>query len=84
MRFRICACTETSSAEVGSSQMRNSGWLANAPRDGDALALAAGELVGKFDPVGRRESHLHEQLARPARRWWRARRSAYGRGWARR
>ena len=28
--MRICACTETSSAEVGSSQTRNSGWLASA------------------------------------------------------
>ena len=30
MRLRICACTETSSAEVGSSHTRNSGSLASA------------------------------------------------------
>ena len=30
IRFRICACTETSSAEVGSSQTRNSGSPASA------------------------------------------------------
>ena len=30
MRLSICACTETSSAEVGSSQTRNSGCVASA------------------------------------------------------
>jgi hypothetical protein len=40
----ICARTETSSAETGSSHTTSLGERASA-RDGDALALAAGELV---------------------------------------
>ena len=49
-RFRIWACTDTSSAETGSSQMMSFGSSTSGPGDGDALALAAGELVGS--PVG--------------------------------
>ena len=44
-RFRICACTETSSAETGSSQMISFGLMASARAIADALALTARELV---------------------------------------
>ena len=44
-RLRICACTDTSSAETGSSQMISFGSVIDRARDRDALALAAGELV---------------------------------------
>ncbi len=40
----ICACTERSSAEVGSSSRMNS-VQRDGPGDRDALALAAGEFV---------------------------------------
>ena len=40
-RLRICAWTETSSEEVGSSRTRNSGLTASALRDGDPLPLSA-------------------------------------------
>ena len=43
--FRICACTVTSSAVVGSSAISKSGSLAKRHGDHDALALAAGELM---------------------------------------
>jgi len=41
---RICACTVTSSAVVGSSAISRSGSLASAHRDHHALALATGQL----------------------------------------
>ena len=44
-RLRICACTDTSSAETGSSQMISFGLEHERAGDRDALALAAGELV---------------------------------------
>ena len=44
-RFRICACTETSSALVGSSQTISFGLDRQRAGDGDALALPARELV---------------------------------------
>ena len=44
-RFRIAACTDTSSAEVGSSQ-RSVGGPGKRARDRDTLLLAAGELAG--------------------------------------
>jgi hypothetical protein len=43
-RFRFCACTETSSADVGWSQTSSFGCTASA-RDGDALAMAPRALV---------------------------------------
>ena len=42
---RICACTVTSSAVVGSSAMSKARLAGERHRDHDALALAAGELV---------------------------------------
>ena len=44
-RLRICACTDTSSAETGSSQMISFGSSTSDAGDRDALALPAGELV---------------------------------------
>ena len=44
-RLRICACTDTSSADTGSSQMISFGSVIDGARDRDALALPAGELV---------------------------------------
>ena len=44
-RFRICACTETSSAETGSSQTISFGLQREGARDADPLSLAARELV---------------------------------------
>ena len=44
-RLRICACTETSSAETSSSASRQLGLDRQRARDGDPLALPAGELV---------------------------------------
>ena len=65
---RICACTVTSSAVVGSSAMSSSG--SRGERDGDhhALAHAAAQLVRVLvEPaLGRRHAHLLEQ--RDARR----------------
>ena len=43
-RFRTCACTDTSRAETGSSQIMKSGERQRAGNT-DALALAAGETV---------------------------------------
>ena len=45
MRFRICACTETSRAETGSSATTRSGFRARGPGEANSLALAAAELV---------------------------------------
>ena len=55
-RLRICACTEMSRAEVGSSRRITSGLGDQRPGDGDALALAAGELVRIAVQVVRRGS----------------------------
>ena len=43
--FRICACTVTSSAVVGSSAISRSGLVGERHGDHHALALAAGQLV---------------------------------------
>jgi hypothetical protein len=64
MRLRICACTETSSAEVGSSQITSSGSSASA-RDADALALTPGVLAGIGREIGAVEADVGEQLAHP-------------------
>ena len=61
MMLSTCACTDTSSALVGSSQTRNSGSVASAG-DGDALALPARELVRVLHHVQRRQAHGLEQL----------------------
>ena len=44
-RLRIAACTETSSADTGSSAISTLGFSAQRPREPDALALAARQLV---------------------------------------
>jgi hypothetical protein len=44
-RLRIAACTDTSRAETGSSAIRSDGATDNAPREPDALPLAARKLV---------------------------------------
>jgi hypothetical protein len=65
MRFRICAWTETSRADVGSSQTMNSGVGGERPGDGDALALATGELVREFLAVVRVQPDQGQELAHP-------------------
>src|ERR1700722_4477370 len=61
MRFSVCAWTETSSADTGSPPPPRP-LRADEPRpgderarDGDALALPAGELMGMLRSVGRLE-----------------------------
>ena len=75
-RFRICACTDTSSAEVGSSQTISRGSHRQRARDGDALALAAGELVRVALQRVAPQADLVDQRARAAAR--RALRSMLG------
>ena len=68
----ICAWIETSSEATGSSQTRNSGLHRERARDGDALALAAGELVRDSARVARVEADARQHVgdvavdARPA------------------
>jgi hypothetical protein len=58
-RLTTCAWTETSSAEIGSSQMIRLGWSAGRAGDADALALAAGEFVrGSGRAAAARKAHL--------------------------
>ena len=52
MMLSTWACTETSNAEVGWSQTRNSGSVAGARGHRDALALAARDLVRELVHVG--------------------------------
>ncbi len=68
-RLTIWACTETSCAERGSSSTTS--WLQRQrPRDADALALPAGELVRKAVGMVRRQPDEIEQARdlRPLRR----------------
>ena len=69
-----CACTDTSSAETGSSQTISLGLRRERARDAEALALAAGELVRVLDHLVGAQADLVEQrrdplvdLALPAR-----------------
>ena len=64
-RFTICAWTETSSAETGSSHDDQLGLDRQRAGDADALALAAGELV-RIAPrmLGRRPDAV-QQLGDP-------------------
>ena len=57
----ICAWIETSSADTGSSATISCGSHAERPRDADALALPAGELVREAVVVLGREPHPLEQ-----------------------
>jgi hypothetical protein len=62
--LRIWACTDTSRALVGSSQTIS--WRdGQRAGDGDALALAAGELVGKAVAHGRIEADPAQQRVDP-------------------
>ena len=56
------ACTETSSDEVISSQITSAGRAGEGARDGDALLLAARELVREAVRVVRRQLHLLEHV----------------------
>ena len=71
---RICACTVTSSAVVGSSATRISGSADERDRDHHPLAHAAAQLVGiGVEPgAGIGDAHLLEQRAARARRASRA------------
>ena len=62
-RFRTVACTETSSAETGSSATSSSGSRASARAIADALALAARELARVGVQCAGREPDEVEQLA---------------------
>ncbi len=65
-RFRICAWTETSSAETGSSATISFGFTRERPGDPDPLALAARELVREAVVVLRVQAHdLEEVLDAP-------------------
>ncbi len=66
MRLSTCACTDTSSAEVGSSQTRNAGLPASARAIEMRWRWPPGELVRKLCAVGGGEADLLEQ-ARYAR-----------------
>ena len=70
--FRICACTVTSSAVVGSSAMKQVGLVGERHGDHHALALPARELVriGVEPALGVADADEVEQLerARPRRR----------------
>ena len=65
---RICACTVTSSAVVGSSAMRSCGSAGDGRRDHGALAHAAAELMGIGIDIARRigDADLAQQVDRPA------------------
>ena len=63
----ICACTDTSSAETGSSAMISLGCSASARGDADALALAAGELVRDSDRRARAAARPGRADPAPAR-----------------
>ena len=73
-RLRICACTETSSAETGSSATMQLGLERQRAGDADALALAAGELVRVAARGVAAAGRPVEQLAPRARRRSRRRR----------
>ena len=62
-RSRICACTMTSSAVVGSSATISCGPAGQRHRDHHALLLAAGELVRVRTGPRPRQPDLLEQLA---------------------
>ena len=58
----ICACTETSSADTGSSATMNDGFEGEGAGQADALALPAAELVRVAFEVRRVEADEPEQL----------------------
>ncbi len=66
MRLRICACTVTSSAVVGSSAIEDIGPVGERHGDHDALTLAARQLVRVLPQsrLGLGDLHFLEQLAR--------------------
>ena len=64
-RFRIAAWTETSRAEVGSSQTTICGLPANARGDGDPLLQPARERGGTYGEIPIREAHRARELDEP-------------------
>ena len=62
------ACTETSSAETGSSATTTAGIAGEGARDADALLLAAGELARLAEGEVARQLHQVEQLVSLAAR----------------
>ncbi len=60
-----CACTETSSADTGSSATRKSGPRRQRAGDADALPLAAGELVRVSLRMFRRQADLAPAMPPP-------------------
>ena len=64
-RLRICACTETSSAEVGSSSTSSLRPQGEGAGDRDALALPARQLVRPAGHVDAREPDLVQQRGHP-------------------
>ena len=62
------ACVVTSSAETGSSQTISRGLGRQRPRDADALALAAAELVRVAVVARGVQADAFQQLPHPARR----------------
>ena len=69
-RARICACTVTSSAVVGSSAISKIGLVGERHRDHHALALAAGQLMRIAGEPGFRigNADLRQQFQRPCPR----------------
>ncbi len=61
-RLTICACTETSRAETGSSPRIRRGLRGERAGDADALALAAGELVRVAPRLLGRQPHRPQQV----------------------
>ena len=58
----MLACTETSSAEAGSSQIDQVRVAGEGAGDGDALLLAAGELGGPLEQEARLDAHVGGEL----------------------
>ena len=78
IRFRICACTETSSALVGSSQTRNSGSLASARAIEMRWRCPPENSCGYRSPSDGDEPHLRQQRRHELGARRRVRRQAEG------
>ncbi|RMN26574.1 hypothetical protein ALQ64_200011 [Pseudomonas cannabina] len=61
--MRICACTETSSAEVGSSQINTSGRITSARAIATRWRCPTGKLAGvAVDDSFRQADHVHHRF----------------------
>ena len=65
MMFSTWACTDTSRAEVGSSQTRNSGCVARARAMLMRWRWPPENCVRELEGIGRRHAHLLQQFAHP-------------------